>query len=270
MGVFRENSIVPVGSSFSLKVSAGDGYISTYQAIETSETLRFAGNYATLTAKVAASTYLSMYAEILYSTVEDENPNTGTFTSLGSGTAVPYTTAGFISISYTGFIPATAKTLKIVIGTSNDIGSIGSVVDQYISQVKLEVGTVATPFSLAGGTARGDLAECQRYYYRLSGGADLQPVCMAAYYSTTLAFGQINFPVPMRTVPSGASSSDSALAVYSAGSARTTSNVLPQTTVVSKEMMEFRFTTSATTTGNAAFVRFPVSSTNYLEFDAEL
>jgi hypothetical protein len=69
-----------------------------------------------------------------------------------------------------------------------------------ITGVQLEVGSVATAFSRAGGTIQGELAACQRYF------ANLQPstadygtvISMFQATSGSTAKGGIQFPVPMR------------------------------------------------------------------------
>jgi hypothetical protein len=70
-----------------------------------------------------------------------------------------------------------------------------------------EAGSVATAFQTATGTLQGELAACQRYYYRISDPAGTQLYTAitvlhdnSAQNSTTV-YGVTSNPVPMRTTP---------------------------------------------------------------------
>jgi hypothetical protein len=69
-----------------------------------------------------------------------------------------------------------------------------------ITGLQVEIGSVATPFSRAGGTLSGELAACQRYYQQLSG-VQYNVIGQVATIETTFAAGTIYFPVAMRTQP---------------------------------------------------------------------
>ena len=78
-----------------------------------------------------------------------------------------------------------------------------------LTGIQLEVGSVATPFEHLGYA--GELARCQRYYYRHAFGSseagsqsasnDNMAVGMCAMYSASAGFGFIPYPVTMRTLP---------------------------------------------------------------------
>ena len=67
--------------------------------------------------------------------------------------------------------------------------------------IQVEAGSVATAFQTATGTIQGELAACQRYYYRAIAASFNINFGMGQCYSTTQAYATIPFPVPMRTQP---------------------------------------------------------------------
>jgi hypothetical protein len=69
--------------------------------------------------------------------------------------------------------------------------------------VQVEVGSTVTPFNTATGTLAGELAACQRYYYRrnpnsAAGGYGLATI---QAYSTSFGYAMLDFPTTMRGVP---------------------------------------------------------------------
>jgi hypothetical protein len=92
-----------------------------------------------------------------------------------------------------------------------------------ITGVQLEQGNVATPFARAGGSIGGELALCQRYYWRAGGQTSYQAFGTGIFESATGAWLVIQNPVPMRAAPS--SIDWSTLAIWDGGAVRAVTGV---------------------------------------------
>jgi hypothetical protein len=126
-----------------------------------------------------------------------------------SGSGSPYTpTASWVRYTFTYSMPSVSgKTF----GTNND-SYLNVRLFQYTTTatntsidiwgVQLEASPVATAFQTATGTFQGELAACQRYYYKVTNGATNCPVTTAFYYSGSSVNAFLQFPVTMRTSPS--------------------------------------------------------------------
>ena len=67
--------------------------------------------------------------------------------------------------------------------------------------IQLEYGAVATPFQTATPTYATELAACQRYYFRNTGGSVYSQYGLGVNYSTTGSVWAIEMPVTMRIEP---------------------------------------------------------------------
>jgi hypothetical protein len=82
------------------------------------------------------------------------------------------------------------------------VSGTGATID--IWGLQIEAGSVATAFQTATGTIQGELAACQRYYYRNTPGTNYGfQGGLAFALTTTIADTPVNLPVAMRVVPTG-------------------------------------------------------------------
>lgn len=204
----QETTVIPSGARYSMKITAGATQIPYFaQEIETMNVIPFAGQTVTFSAQVAASTSIPMSMVVGYSTNVDEpvaNSHTA-ITATSGGTATPTSTT-FVTISGTYAIPSNAKSIRVYLSSTSNITS-GQVI--YIGKLQIEVGSVVTPFSRAGGTIQGELGACQRYYAKTYA-AGTSPAtatnlgCLTyktAFTDSFQMFASWRTPVEMRTTP---------------------------------------------------------------------
>lgn len=132
--------------------------------------------------------------------------------------------------------------------------------------VQLEYGSKATPFETATGTIGGELALCQRYYYRQTAQETFSVFGFGSGQNTTAAKILINLPVTMRAVTSvdystlGAFDLTTLTAVTSVTIFERNQNTLNVTVGVGSGLTAFR----------PYFLLANNSTSAYLGFNAEL
>jgi hypothetical protein len=194
--VSQDSSNVALGSLYSCKftsTSSGSPYF--IQAIETSNSLQFAGKNANLSVMVATSNSQTVDIFLQYSTTVDASPSSGGWTTCAILSAVA-TTATLTQKSVSGAVSSNAKSLRVFIQTTGAVTSTGTF---NIAQVQLELGSVATTFSRAGGSIGGELDLCYRYYQRISGASNV--IGSGQCETTNTALVLITHKETMRAAP---------------------------------------------------------------------
>lgn len=137
------------------------------------------------------------------------SPSTSVFATYVSGSGSPYTpTSSWQRFTFTFSVPSvTGKTF----GTNND-SNLYVKLFQYTTTatntsidiwgVQLEAGSFATPFQTATGTIQGELAACQRYYFRTVANSSYGRLSQFGNaIGATQFVPWVQPPVPMRTTP---------------------------------------------------------------------
>ena len=175
------------------------GIIATCQAFETINSIPFAGQTVTLSFYARRGANYSATSNALSVAVKS---GTGTDQNLRSGftseTSVINATATLTTtwqrFTYTGTVGATATQLAPDFQFT-PVGTAGAADYYEITGVQLELGSYATTFSRAGGTIQGELAACQRYYYRSTGAGDQNRIATLGGNPTSSIF-DCNVAVP--------------------------------------------------------------------------
>jgi hypothetical protein len=181
------------------------------------------------------------------------------------------TTTSWQRFSFTGTVAsATGKT----IGTNpyayfyiQQAAASGSILDVW--GVQVEYSSVATAFQTATGTLQGELAACQRYYYRNTTGSTYGAVASAYVGTTTQVNGLFNFPVQMRVTPTAVEQGNLEYLDFSGGSGALTS---PSYSPTESTPLTARvnFTVVGATAGRGAFIRASNNTAAFIGFTSEL
>ena len=134
------------------------------------------------------------------------------------------------------------------------------------SKVILVIAVMVEVSQTATGTLAGELAAAMRYYFRFNADADQLLINSGFANSTTSASGRIQFPVPMRIIPTSLDSANLKFGNYAGSGYAMTSVGFNQTSNIGAQVYG---TVSGTTAGHAGAV---LGNTNgaYVGFSAEL
>lgn len=264
------------GTKYALKSqrtsgSTDVGGYSVSHAIETLNALAFAGQIVTLSffAKCGANfspTSSLMSVQIRAGTGTDQNPISGY-----AGGSTPLSTTATLTttmqrFTYTVTLSSTITELGVVFPVSV-VGTAGADDSFQVTGVQLELGSVATPFSRAGGSIGGELALCQRYYYQISSTSSV-PYAPTSNQTTTSANALIPFPVTMRVAPSFTSSTATLFSVFSLNGAVAASTLAAVTTGPNNGSITV--TTGLIVAGHAGYLESNSTTATFIAFSAEL
>lgn len=199
----QESSDLPsgIGIQYGLKyvTAASSSYAQFYTAFETATVKDMRGQTFTFSGyvKLSAGYVGTLYGSVDYSTSTDAlTSQTTNLISTAFGNAV--SASGWTRFTTTVTIPSNAVGLRLGFVPDN---AQPSGVTVRIAAVQFELGSVATQFKRAGNTIQGELAACQRYYWRTGGLATYQIMGYGVADGTTTCEIMIPNPVTMRVNP---------------------------------------------------------------------
>jgi hypothetical protein len=250
--------------------SSGTGDITFTQSMETINSIPFVGKTITLSFYARAGADYSggatgFTSQIRSGTGTDQNLAAGYTGSNSFISNAQALTTTWTRYSYTGTVPTTATELGIYTGYTPS-GTAGANDYYEITGVQIDVGSVALPFRTYAATIQGELAACQRYYWRHTAGAATVTMAMGISESATTNWVAINNIVPLR-VPatsidiSGLNCTDAVSFTTAVGSATISSASTLMTRAV--------FNTSGQTSKQAIFITSQAAG-SYIGLSAEL
>ena len=248
--------------SFFLQVANSAGSTDTQFEQRIEDVRTFAGQTVTLSFWAKATSSVTMA-----NTIGQSFGTGGSSAVFTTGTSQTITTS-WARYSTTITLPSIAgKT----IGTDSSLQvypmyySSGTIASNTISiwGVQLEAGSNATAFQTATGTIQGELAACQRYYWRGSGASSFATYGLGYASSTTSAVISIPLLQTMRIQPSSVDyaslflsdgSGSPAISAITIGSYSTNTVRLTVTTTGATQFRPYSLMNAGTTAGFIAFI----------------
>ena len=280
---YTQSSSVTTGFQYAAKIqrtasNTGTNAIYFQQDIETSNSIPFAGQTVTISLYAKAGANFSsasnaLSVNLVSGTGTDQSQYFAFLTgqaTVASGTAT--LTTSYQRFAFTGTVSSSATQLGISINYT-PVGTAGADDSFFVTGVQVERGSVATPFSRAGGTLSGELEACQRYYWRVSGATNpyvgLATCVFNGGTTPSVRRAQVPLPTSMRTSPSVAVSGTTQL--YTAGLTNLGSPSIQANYPAAHFLSIDLISTSAGTLGQSGWWIIDSSSgANYLEASAEL
>jgi hypothetical protein len=181
-------------SSFFYRAAITTAFTDSNLTHKVEDARTFAGQTATLSffAKADAAKTLALSVRQLF--------GTGGSTQVAVDLSAASLTTSWQRFSYTISVPSVSgktigagSSLDIVLGTTAQTGTFD------IWGVQLEAGSTATPFRRNANSLQGELAACQRYFYRL--GSEHNSFGSGNFADSLNSYHQVRMLVPMRTSP---------------------------------------------------------------------
>jgi hypothetical protein len=166
----------------------------------------------------------------------------------------------------------TASTQNLILFIWSDVTDTTLGDFLYIAEAKLGLGSTATAFQYAGGTFQGELAACQRYYFRNTSDSTFGTIGAYGVLNGAAQFvGTMPFPVPMRVAPTTVEFSTILAQDVSGGGTYAVSAVFVDANITTKFCYQLTCTVAAGATANRFSRIIANNSTSaYIGVSAEL
>ena len=244
---------------------------------ESVNSIPYAGKTVTISAYVRKGTNYSSASDafslgIATGTGTDQTLNVTGYT----GAAYPVSASATLTttwqrISATGTLAATATELAVYAGYT-PVGTAGAADYFEVTGVQIDIGSVALPFRTYAATLQGELAACQRYYYRATPGTSSYGLFSfwGNATSATNLYSIALLPTTMRTNPSVIDFSTLRVFGQSTGVYNAISAVALDANSTTLQSVGFNITSTGMTTNSVVGYGANGSTSAYIGFSAEL
>jgi hypothetical protein len=178
-----------------------------FQSMETSTSIPFVGKTVTFSFYARKGSNYSSTSDALkvYLTTGTGTDEAKPYAYTGATNAIDQTatlTATWQRFSYSATLSASATQIGVQLRyTPTGTASTNDYFE--VTGTQIDIGSVALPFRRSSVTIQGELAACQRYYYRQTGPQTLSMLSNAGWGSNNAAYvyAIFNTPVSMRSAP---------------------------------------------------------------------
>ena len=241
------------------------------QTMETINSIPFVGKTVTFSFYArAGANYSNASNGLIYYLMSNTGVDQNVLTSFTPTTVIGQTatlTTTWQRFTYTGTVPSNSTQLGVFFYWT-PVGTAGANDYYEMTGIQLEVGSVATPFHTFSTTLQGELAACQRYYYRSGGSATYEIFGWGIAASTNALYIQTKAPVTMRVAPTSVEYSSLTLVDQVGGSFAATAVGV---NMAGKDITQVYCTVASGLTQFRSYYLTANNSTSaYLGFSAEL
>jgi hypothetical protein len=257
------------GNTFTTAITLG-------QPMETVNSIPFAGKTITLSFYAKAGANFSaassqIFVNFYTGTGTDENyiaGYTGQTLALSQAQAITTTYARYSAT----FAVGSTVTEMAPVFSFTPVGTAGANDWFEVTGVQIDLGSVALPFRTNSGTLQGELAACQRYYYRTNAVSQFLSLAMGNADTVNGVQFMVKSPVTMRVIPTALDTSAMSTFYWFSGAVNgnTPTTVTLSQLATQDNPVVLLGKTAAFTSGANYILLANTSSSAYLGFSAEL
>ena len=246
--------------------------IYAFQTLESVNSIPFAGKTVTVSFYARAGANYSNVSSLMNFALISGTGTDGNVLAGFTGSSTVITTNVTLTTTWqrftvSGTVPSNSAQLGFY-PNFTPVGTAGAADYLDITGFQIDIGSVALPFRTNGATIQGELAACQRYYFRQGGLQTFQLFGSGYADQTTTAQIMMPLPVVMRVLPT--SLDFSTLNLTSGGANFTVSSMTFNTNVSGNPLVALYPVTSGLTAQRPYFLTGNNSLSAYVGVSAEL